>query len=93
MNAKLKPDFLVRDIAGETVLLGGGKESTNFSKMLVLNESAALIVNLLIERSCSVPDDLVDLLLQNYFVDYEEARKDVDELVGILTELNVLEFQ
>lgn len=93
MKARLKSDFLVREIAGETVLLGGGKESTNFSKMLVLNESAALIVRLLMEKTCVVPDDLVDLLLQNYFVDYEEAYHDVDELMGILTELNVLEFQ
>ncbi len=93
MKARLKSDLLVREIAGEIVLLGGGKESTIFSKMLVLNESAALLVNRLMEHTCSIPDDLVDLLLQHYAVDYEEAHTDVDELIGILKGLNVLDIR
>ncbi|MDL2264887.1 PqqD family protein [Parabacteroides sp. OttesenSCG-928-G07] len=90
MNAKLKSGFLIREVAGEKVLLAAGKESTNFSKMLVLNDSAALLVDALIEKECALPDDLIDILLQNYFVDYEQAKADVDELIDILKKLNIL---
>lgn len=43
MKATIKKDFLVREIAGEKVLIGNG-EQINFSKMLVLNDTAAYLI-------------------------------------------------
>jgi hypothetical protein len=43
MKALIKPDFLIQTIANETVLIGSG-EQINFSRMLVLNDTAVHIV-------------------------------------------------
>ena len=43
MKAHIKSDFLIRTIANEKVLIGNG-EQINFSKMLMLNDTAAFVI-------------------------------------------------
>ena len=43
MKATIKQDFLLHSIANEQILIGAG-EQINFSKMLMLNNTAAWII-------------------------------------------------
>ena len=40
---KTKQDFELRTVAGENILVATGKMSTNFSKLISLNASAAYL--------------------------------------------------
>lgn len=80
MKATLKPDFLVHDIAGEQILIGGG-EQINFSKMLMLNETSAYLITELKKRTTATDSELVQCLTAEYEVGPEEALKDVQELL------------
>lgn len=46
MKITIKPDFIIHNIAGEQVLIGMGEE-VDFSKMLLLNDTAAYIITAL----------------------------------------------
>ena len=80
MKATLKPDFLVHDIAGEQILIGGG-EQINFSKMLMLNETSAYLIIELKKRTTATDSELAQCLTAEYEVGPEEALKDVQELL------------
>lgn len=88
MKATLKPDFLVHDIAGEQILIGGG-EQINFSKMLMLNETSAFLINEL-KKQPATDEELAQRLADEYEVSAEEARKDVQELLHQLAEQGVI---
>lgn len=81
MKATIKDGFLIREIADEKVLIGSG-EQINFSKMLVLNDTAACVVDELQKHHAPIgSDDLARSLSEEYEVDYAEALADVEELL------------
>lgn len=81
MKATIKDGFLIREIADEKVLIGSG-EQINFSKMLVLNDTAAYVVEELQKRPEPVgSDDLARSLSEAYEVDFAVALADVEELL------------
>lgn len=81
MKATIKDGFLIREIADEKVLIGSG-EQINFSKMLVLNDTAAYVVEELQKHHMPIgSDDLARSLSGAYEVDYAEALADVEELL------------
>ncbi len=91
MNLKFKKGFLMQKIAGENVLLPAGADTVDMSKMLVLNESATLILSNLMKASSITIEELTNDLIQMYEVEYEQAENDVKELVYVLRELNMFE--
>jgi hypothetical protein len=90
MKALINPDFLVQTIANETVLIGSG-EQINFSRMLVLNDTALYIITELQKHSSPVTSDaLAQSLVDTYEVDFPEALADVEELLRMLEEQGVV---
>ena len=90
MKALIKPDFLIQTIANETVLIGSG-EQINFSRMLVLNDTAVHIVEQLQQHFSPVSSEtLAQSLVENYQVDFSEALADVEELLRLLAEQGVV---
>lgn len=90
MKVKMKPGFIVREVAGEQVVIPAGMESVDFTKMLVLNDSALLLVSSLMKEAFLSAEELTDILLTNYEVEPEQAKEDVDELLEKLQQLNML---
>lgn len=86
----MKPGFIVREVAGEQVVIPAGMESVDFTKMLVLNDSALLLVSSLMKEAFLSAEELTDILLTNYEVEPEQAKEDVDELLEKLQQLNML---
>ena len=90
MKALIKPDFLIQTIANETVLIGSG-EQINFSRMLVLNDTAIHIVEQLQQHFSPVSSEtLAQSLVESYQVDFPEALADVEELLRLLAEQGVV---
>ena len=88
IKATLKKDFLIRNIAGENVLIGCG-EQVNFSKMLILNDTATSLVSKLQQKNDATSEELAQHLTEEYN-DYEAALADVEELLKQLEELGVI---
>lgn len=79
---KIIKEFILREIAGEAILIPTGKTSQEFNGMINLSESAALIWKNL-EKVDSL-DELVDMITDEYEIDRETAFNDVFEFVGEL---------
>ena len=90
MKLKLKEGILLQEVAGEKILMASGMEEVDYSRMIVLNPSAALLAEALIERSCTL-QQLVEILTDVYDADEVSVAKDVEEWLEQLWELRVLE--
>ena len=90
MKVKMKPGFIVREVAGEQVVIPAGMESVDFTKMLVLNDSALLLVSSLMKECFLSIEELADILLRDYDVEEEQAKEDVAELLDKLQQLDML---
>lgn len=88
MKVILKPDFIIHDIAGEKVLIGAG-EQVDFSKLLMLNDTAACIVAALQKQPVTV-EELLALLVEEYEVSSQEAYADLKVLLDRLVRLGVV---
>ncbi len=89
MKVAIKKDFLLRNVAGENVLIGCG-EQINFSRMLMLNDTAARIVKMLQNGSAATDEDLARQISEEYEVGYDEAFGDVGDVLAALEEQGVV---
>ena len=81
---KRNEDFMLRDIAGEVVLVPTGKATQNFNGLITLNEVAAFIWKNLDEAKTR--EKLTEMILDEFEIDEETAKKDVNGFVQALTE-------
>lgn len=77
---KLKPGFALHEVCGEKVLIAEGIENINFSKMVNLNSSAAILWEKASEQDFTA-ESLATHLTAEYEVDYNQALSDVKELL------------
>ena len=82
-------DFMLREIAGEVVLVPTGQATQNFNGMITLNEVAAFIWKNLDEAGSK--EKLVSMILDEFEVEEEIARRDVEGFVGALKEHGMVE--
>lgn len=90
MRATIKKDFLIHTIANEKILIGNGEE-INFSRMLVLNDTAVFLITELQKHEEPVSaEELAKSLYEHFEVEYEIALSDVKELLHQLQEQEVV---
>ena len=85
---KIKLDFVLRDIAGDLLLIPAGKAALDLNGMLTLNEVGAEIWHMLPEVKDE--EELVSRLLDIYEVEEELLRKDVREFLDSLEQLGII---
>lgn len=78
---KIKDGFELKDICGENIIISHGKENINFTKIITLNESAALIWKEVIGKDFSI-EDMVRTITNEYEVDEAIARKDCENIAS-----------
>ena len=81
---KLKYDFAVREICGETVAVAIGEGSRVYHNIISLNETARDIFKLIQEGNDE--DAIVTKMMAEYDVTEERLRPEVQALVGKLRE-------
>ena len=86
---KIKNGFVVRDIAGKSVVIALGEASKSFKGMIELNGVARVIWDLLAEGKES--NEIVDAIVAEYDVDRETVVSDVDRFINQLKGANVFE--
>ena len=81
---KILKEFILREIAGEHVLVPTGETTQEFNGLITLTETAGFLWKN-IEQAETV-QDLVGLMLEEYEVDEETAQKDVEKFVAQLVD-------
>lgn len=85
---RVSDQFVLRDIAGEQLLIPVGEVAIHVKGLIVLSESGALIYNRLRE-GCGKAE-LVEALTGEYAVSPEDAAGDVDAFLAQMRQLNML---
>lgn len=86
---KAANDVILRQVAGEYVLVPTGKTASKLYGLMTLNETGVLLWQKL-QKECT-EDDLVSALRADYEIDPETARLDVRRFLAKLSEVGVLE--
>ena len=86
---KIHPDFTIQKVGSSYVAVPVGESSKRFHGMLQLNDTAAFLWNLMVERDCT-EEDLTTALLAEYQVERELAARDVHRIVTQLSENGIL---
>ena len=76
---KIKNGFDLRDICGEYVVLASGRENIDFSQVVNLNESAAIMWKAVQGRPFE-PADMAQALLDEYDIDKDTALADAQRI-------------
>lgn len=77
---KIKKGFELREMCGEYIIIGTGVENIDFSKVISLNESAALLWRE-VEGGEFTAETLASLLKEQYDVDEATALADATKLI------------
>lgn len=86
---KIKNGFVVREIAGQSVVVALGEASKAFNGIIKLNETARIIWDTL--ALGAEKDEIIEKILSEYDVDRATVQKDVDTFIATLKENNILE--
>ncbi len=86
---KIKKGFVVREIAGQSVVVALGAATKDFNGMIKLNDSGRVIWDMLSEGKDV--EEIVKRLTEIYEIDDETVRKDVDAFINTLQGANILE--
>lgn len=86
---KIKNEYIMRKIAGETVIVPVGDAAARFSGMITLNETGEFIWTFLQEENSE--DGLLNAMLEEFEVDKDRASADIASFLEILRKNNMLE--
>ncbi len=84
---KIKSGFILKEIAGEHVLMF--LDSSLKNKVITLNETGAFIFRLISEGK--EKEDITKALLSEYEIDEGQASSDVENFINALSALGALE--
>jgi hypothetical protein len=88
---KTKKGFELRKVGNEDIIVASGIENIDFSSIISLNSSAALLWREVQDKEFSA-ETIAEILLNNYDIDEETANTDAVEVVeqwlaaGIISE-------
>ena len=86
---KISKEFILREIAGEYILVPVGKTALTFNGLVTVNEVGALIWGML-EKGSDV-STIVNGILDEYDVDEQTATADVLEYISYLKSNNIID--
>lgn len=86
---KISKEFILREIAGEYILVSVGKTALTFNGLVTVNEVGALIWGML-EKGSDV-STIVNGILDEYDVDEQTATADVLEFISYLKSNNIID--
>ncbi len=86
---KIKNGFVLREIAGECVVVALGDASKIFNGIIKLNETGKIIWEMLSAEKTK--DEIIAAILESYEVDRETVEADFDRFINTLKGANILE--
>ena len=88
---KQKEGFVLRTVCGEHFIVGEGLGTIDFGKLISLNETAAWLWKKAGEMGDFSIDELAAALCEEYEVDAQQARADVEKMVAQWQEIGIVE--
>ena len=88
---RIKQGFVLREVCGERVIVGEGLSAINFGKLLALNETAAWLWKQAQDMGDFTIEALAEKLCEEYEVEADEAKADVEQMVAEWQKVGVLE--
>ena len=76
---KIKDGFILRNVAGNNVVVPIGQAPIDFNGMISLNDTGAFIFEQMLNEITR--DELVQAVINEYGIDGELAQKDVDAFI------------
>ena len=80
--------YVLKKLAGETILVYQSEEQVNFSKIITVNEIGEIIILGLQEGKAK--EEILNTILSTYEVEEVVASKDYDEFVAQLVKIGVV---
>jgi hypothetical protein len=87
---KIKSGFMLRELAGEWVVVPLGERVVEFNGIITISESGALLWKQM-EQMDVTEDEMVKVMLTEYEIDKETARNDIREFINIIKEKKLVE--
>lgn len=86
---KIKEGFVVREIAGQSIVVALGAASKKFNGMIKINDTGRIIWDMLSagKNEC----EIVERFVSEYDVDKEIAERDVSAFIDVLRGADILE--
>ena len=85
---KIKEGFILREVAGNYIVVAVGSAVKTFNGVINLNKTGAFLWEIL--QKGTEKEDLVKALLEAYEVDEQTARNDVDMFIDRLQQANLI---
>lgn len=85
----ISPGFKLMNIADEHLLVPVGEKAVSFKGVVTLTESSYYLLNLMYEPKSK--SELVNDLVQEFDVDEDTAKADIDLFVAKLLDMGVIE--
>lgn len=85
---KLRDNFTVREIVGDYIVVPTGENYLDFGAVISINESGAFLWKLL--QDDKTVDELSSALSEEYGIDSDVAKADVEDFVVLLKEHNLI---
>ena len=86
---EFKKEFILREIVGEAVLIPKGATAAQFNGLMSVNELGKFIWENY--EKASNEDELLKFVLDEYEVDEDVAKTDLDEFLAVLRENEIIE--
>ena len=87
---KLKPNYKVREIAGEKMVVMQGKDGVDLTKVILLNNSAEWLWNSLQGKDFSL-DSAAQLLEERYKIGKEQSETDAEKWIDSMVKVGLIE--
>lgn len=87
---RINPNYKIREIAGETIVVNQGTAHVNMTRIISLNESACLLYRTLAEKDFTA-EDAAKVLVDTYGISEERALKDAEKWVESLKQCGVID--
>ena len=85
---ELKKKFVLRNIVGETILVPIGQNNEAFNGLISINELGKFIWENI--ESAKDKEELLQRILDEYEVDRDVAKADLDEFLGKLEAVDII---
>lgn len=87
---KIKEGFMLRQVAGQHIVMPLGQKALDFNCAITLNESGAFLWSVL-EKGVADKNELLSKLLEEYDVEETLAQKDIDAFLQKLIENDLID--
>lgn len=86
---KIKDGYILRQVAGNSIVIAVGDEALNFNGIITINGSGTFLWEQLAKGASK--SELLEAMLSEYNIDAETAEKDIEEFVSKLEKANLLD--